>query len=632
MDAATGRILYMNLRDTWLRGSRKGPLGKRRSVDEARERAWELIQALYPDKADLLQPDGQGGPVAASGDRNTYTFIWNEHRNGIPVRPSTVKVSLNQYTLDCVYLQYDLRANLVFPEAETIMTAEEALAAFRRAARATPAYERTVPRDSSLPVHEPEVKLRYRFDVPRLLNAITGEFLNERGMVVTPEKPKAIPAGAAPLKPASLPVTGESAEAFSREVLELPADAAKWHFWAEGVSADSPSLQLHWTTPGREAIVVLDRETGRVLEAHRTLNGSIEGVPELTHEVREAAEQEAVRVVQRLYGDLVSHLMLYPADLSLSESGRITFHFQRYVNGIPFSSEGVQVTVDCRTGEWSDIGFNWTDEVDVPAPEGIISPQQAVDALFRDLVPKLRYDLIDGNDVYSVFSSEPVELVLVYDLFPPVGDQPVGYVFLIDPYTGEFPAASQKKRKVGSSPIEGHWAEGELRFLFERRLIDEDGLNPDRPASRAEVLKMLVGVRRVFKDFWPVREVEVPDTDAPNESKLGSLILQALHMGILRPEGFATVFGGEEQLSRAEFALWLARAMGFGRLAASRLKAEPSFVDAAQLTAEERNAAALLEALGIIPAGGAFRGAEPVTVAEAAAAVVRMVEYLSETR
>jgi len=631
VDATTGRILYVDLRDSRLRGFKKGPLGEPKSVEEARNRAWELVQALYPDKADSLQPDGKSAIAVPFGYWDTYTFVWNEHHNGIPVGSGTVMVSLDRYTLDCVFLQYDLRTNLVFPEGEAVITAEDALSVFRDAARPVLTYQVGYPSGSSLSGPESGVKLVYDMEIPVMLDAITGEFRNQLGLAVPWEEPKEVPAGAAPPKLAGLPVTRENAEAFSREVLELPADSEDWELsLRDEFDADSPMLELYWRSSEGQAAVVLDRETGRVLRARRNLRrfSSFEATSEPTPQEREAAEQEAIRVVQQLYGDLASDLKLEPQDLGSQLSGRLTFRFQRYVNGIRLASNGVEVTVHYPTGAWTDIDFVWTGEVEVPAPEGIISQEEVLEAYFRDRVPELAYYPKDGLASYSLEAWEPVELNLVYHLREPEGT--FGF-YGIDPYTGE-PLKRSMNESAVNSQLVGHWAEGELHFLLERGLITEDALNPDRPVTREEALNMLIGVFQEFKGLWSGRGVEIPYTDVPAGSRLAQSVRDALVSGILRPEGALPVFGRDEEIRRTEFALWLVRALDLDRLAQSDLKLEPGFVDAAQLTAEERNAAALLEALGIIPVGGEFRGAEPVTVAEAAAAVVRMVEYLSETR
>lgn len=630
VDALTGRIRSVDFSDC--RPLRKGPLGEPRSEDEARSRAWELIRALYPDKADSLQFDDSVPMFRPSNPWDTYTFSWTEHRSGIPVAPNTVVVSVDRYTLDYVFFRAQFDTDLVIPEAEAVVTKEEALAAFQEAAKPTLRYQVIYPTASSQFDAEPDVKLLYEVEVPAILDAVSGEFIEVYGTAAPQGEPKEVPGGGEPLKPASLPVTKETAEAFSREVLELPTDSEDWSRGMSDVNAGESVLQAYWMWSEGDAWVEIDRETGRVKGAYRnfTDSDSDEEALEPTPEQKEAAEQEAIRVVQRLYGDLLPDLRMEPVVWRrYYYGGQLTIRFQRYVNGIPYAHDGVDVNVDYRTGQWSSISFEWTDEVDAPAPDGIISPEEAIQAYFKDRVPVLVYYPKGG--LISVLSptEEPVELALVYGLRAP---EEALRAYGIDPFTGEPMTAGIDDAEVVDSQIAGHWAEGEIRFLLGRNLVDANALNPERPVTRAEALNLLIRLYEEYTHSWLWRDVVIPYTDVPKEGGLTNLVHDGLAIGILQPEGPEPVFGADEAISRADFVLWLVRALDLDRLADSGLKTASGFTDAAELSPAVRNAAAILAALGIIPASGELRGDEPLTLGEAAAALVRFVEYLQEVR
>lgn len=627
VDAVTGRVLGINLLDRFME-VKKGPLGEPRPEEEARSRAWELIQTLYPDKADSLMPYDGSGLARFYRQWDTYTFVWVEHHNGIPISPNTVMVAMDRYTLDYVYFQASFDDSLVIPDAVAAISAEDALSMFQQAARPLLWYTTVYPSYMSPLAAEPEVKLLYEVEVPDMLDAVTGEFVDRFGKAPLQGEPQEIPAGAAPLKPASLPLTAESGEAFSRQILELPADSDMVLDRSSlDDSADYSFVHLYWTGSKGYASVALDRETGRVRSAYRYFNDSddLEEVPEPTPEEREVAAKEAIRVVQQLYADLLPDLKLDSLGGGPSYyRGPLTFHFQRYVNGIPYDSDGVWVSVNYRTGKWTDISWSWTDEVEVPSPEGVISPEEAQQAHFRDRTAQLVYYPKSTAELFAP-SEQPQELVLVYRVSDPF--KAAGF-FGIDAFTGEPVTMGTGDADVMDSQLSGHWAEGELRFLLSRGLIDASTLNPDRPVTRAEALSILIGLHRLYQGFWSGRELAIPYIDVPKGSGLAEVVRQALQTGILRPEGPAPVFGADEEISRTEFALWLVRALEFGSLAESNLKTVPGFTDADGLNSTERNAAAFLEALDIIPAGGEFRGAEPLTLAEAAAALVRLIELL----
>lgn len=629
VDAVTGRILSFNLGDIDVRGLKKGPSGELQSEEEARSRAWELIEALYPDKVDSLQLSRSCTVYSPFSQVDAYTFCWTEHYNGIPIIPNAVAVSVDRYTLDYVYFQPAFESNLVIPEAEAVFTADEAFAAFQQAAKPTLRYAKIYPDSRSMIDGKWELRLLYDVEVPDLLDAATGEFAGILETVPSEDGPKQVPAGTAPLRPDSLPLDVASAEQYGREILELPSDMEGWTFSYYEASPDSPSLELYWMGPkGDDVGAVVDRQTGRVIRAYRNFSDSYaaDEVPKPTPQEREAAEQEAIRVVQRLYGDLLPDLKEEPAGgLPFYYGGRLYVHFQRYVNGIPYDGEGVYVVVDYRTGEWTDVSVEWSEEVEVPAPEGVISPEKAHQAYFKDLTAELVYYPLPEADVLFPSPEESINLALVYQLSGPDASHPV---FGIDAFTGEPITIKTVDAEAVDSQLAGHWAESEIRFLLSHNLIPPDALNPDRPVTREEALSLLIWVYREFEGYWYGRDVAIPYTDVSKEGGFADSVRQALRMGILRPEGPAPVFGGDDEISRAEFALWLVRALELGGLAESSLVTEPTFTDAAGLTPTVRNAAAFLEALGIIPAGGEFRGEEPLTLAEVAASLVRLAEYL----
>lgn len=177
--------------------------------------------------------------------------------------------------------------------------------------------------------------------------------------------------------------------------------------------------------------------------------------------------------------------------------------------------------------------------------------------------------------------------------------------------------------------LSGHWAEGELRFLLNYQILTAETLNPEGALTRAEAVKLLIDVYGQFLQSRVFTQgVEVPYTNVTVDDAHYVAVSHAVRLGVLRPEGESPAFGGDRQISRAEFAVWLVRIMELGELAQSDLQTVPTFTDGAELTPEQRKAVAFLEVLEIIPSGGAFRGTEPLTQAEAAAMVIRTLEYL----
>lgn len=639
VDAVTGRILQINM-DNSLRSPVKGPLGEPHSEEEARNRAWALVKELFPEESAALRPAPDTMPTYGPyGGLDAYNFTWMAYHNDVPVEPSAIRVSVDRYTLDYLFLASDLREDLVYPEGTAAVSVEEALTAFREGAAPTLRYQPIYPGYPYVGRPEPELKLLYQVEIPGVVDALTGKLVSYTGEEVTVAEPEAVPAGGTPVKPASLPLTQEEAIAYAGRILDLPAGSqVQTDSFGARSRDDGSAIFLHWYDEQDSANLSLDRETGRIEYAHRSI-GSMDRMvgpqpaEEPTAQQQEQGKQEAIRVVQRFYSDLLPNLKLeQDPPIIYSDGSSLSFRFQRYVNGIPFSHDGINVEVDAATGQWTSFSSSWEDEVNVAEPEGTVSADEARDAFFEGRTAQLIYQpkFKPWRPAYGPRQEQgPIELMLTYRLVSTDPSQGVG-IYGIDAFTGK-PVSSASEamdREALDEKLAGHWAEGELRFMLGRGMLNPSSFDPEGAITRIQALNMLLRSSQEFMGHYVREATEVPYTDLSPEDGWYETVRQAIASGMLRPAGSAPVFGGEEELTRGEFALWMVGLLRLGDLATSDLKAEPGFTDASDLTAEERNAVAFLEALEILSSGGQFRGEDSLTQAEAAAMAVRMMEYL----
>lgn len=108
----------------------------------------------------------------------------------------------------------------------------------------------------------------------------------------------------------------------------------------------------------------------------------------------------------------------------------------------------------------------------------------------------------------------------------------------------DFAALSDKQKR--------HWAKRYLRHMKRYRLLD-DVINPDRPATRAEVIRAVLKAYLVEVDAGETLEDIFPDTD-------DELIRKAYKLGIISgyPDG---TFKPNGQINRAEIAKIITRAI-----------------------------------------------------------------------
>ncbi|HLN64867.1 MAG TPA: S-layer homology domain-containing protein, partial [Symbiobacteriaceae bacterium] len=342
-----------------------------------------------------------------------------------------------------------------------------------------------------------------------------------------------------------------------------------------------------------------------------------------TPEQIEQARAAAVAVVQTYLSSLRPHLRMRPDPMPQYGPERpvASFNFVRYVGGIPVLDEAVSVNIDLNTMAWQEFSVTWSEGLEFPSPEGIVTPDQAEARFFAGRAPRLVYQAKYDNTWFPEKGGAPVhEAGLVYQLWPLNGSAVDARTGELLDWGGQAPGSYEAARKG----IAGHWAEGELRFLLGRGLVSAADLSPEGRVTRLMGVRLVqsAGIYR-SSEPWRPQYAEPPYTDVARESPAFGEVMNAFQQGWLRPAAGETEFRPDAPLTRAEFIVWVARAVGLGELARSEVAVRYTFTDGADLTVEQRNAALFLQALGILAKGDQLRGSDPITQAEAAAIIVR---------
>lgn len=77
--------------------------------------------------------------------------------------------------------------------------------------------------------------------------------------------------------------------------------------------------------------------------------------------------------------------------------------YYRVINGVPYYSDGVYVSINRDTGELQSYSRNWTDDVEFPPAEGTISLEEAEKAYMENLGLRLIYSFAKEDDVLKAF-------------------------------------------------------------------------------------------------------------------------------------------------------------------------------------------------------------------------------------
>lgn len=680
MTSFDGRPMY----NVWWRGSRGGPsqnvwveprtgeillmsrsFGPRslqtqgQSVPPADLRAVAevLVRRLLPDRWPSLGEFDRGGPPTSQ-----YQVSFVQMVRGVPFPERRVRVGLDEQSGEVVFYRLDWPADVTLPAGSAQVSADKASASLRSAAELElaylPARDRPGGRPTGfIPVWRPRLQ---QVD----LDAATGAFRDARGVEVDP----IVLAGGVPVPGASGGATGtataarlsrDDARALARRLLGLPADLAPRFEGDRGWPPGDSNLHFYWEVeqPPKGVLtyqVLVDPELGvlssvsrgapkaAVLDPGIGLGGN-EQVPNIGEA---AAREKALALVAQWYPQLAGQLRLRgAAEVKRSGFGPVrldgyAFTFERMANGIPVIGDGVQVSIEAKTGQWLSADVRWSRGQFLPAQSAVdreraeavfFAEREAVLMYARATAPAEPYAPADkgGGFVPGARASGHGPARLVYRLLPGAGvpshlagvavDARTGR--LLDPLGREVEQLATAYRELA-----GHWARRELEAMVERGALTAIAGDPapERPLSRIEALQLLVG--GYFYQQGASRSTS-PWTDLPREHPSFTYAAAALDLGLLeQPAGANAALRPDEPISRAEFSLLAARALGLGPLVRSALDVTPPFTDVAGDSPDVRRAVALLAALEVVRGNdGRFRPDDPVRRAEGAVWVVKLL-------
>lgn len=610
--AQTGKLTRLNLDQPQVLPLKEGPIQNPYPAEFAQIWARAKIRQLLPHQFAALReaPPGLAPQLVPSPwDRTTaYTFTWMPYIDEIPVLNSYVTLVLDKETLHTLYFDANLQDVSAAP-IKPALTPDEALAVFQdfglQLAYISSFDESWGQSNSYRPVW---LAQQASFTV----DPLTGQLRDEAGGPVDrADAPAPVPADASrALHPGPLPLAPDQALTFAAQVLDISAEQLTVH----ATSDPDGSYRIWSRDDSYYASLQIHPETGLIRSAYRPPATYRDEYPEPTEEEMAAARLAAIATVQRLYPSQLTHLRMPQA----SPYSPYDFFFQRYENGLPVQYEGVSIFIDPETLQWAHIYANWETKATFTSPNPAITKAVAEQIYFANRSAVLAY-------------TTPAYFI---PFFPgPAPNEAVTPAYILDARNVAGVDGISRQlldhmfrplhwRDQLAAAVAGHWAEQELHFAFQRGGYGLLAPNPSAPLTRLDAIRLLL----VEFDYWNYPAVpEMPYVDVANGSPTYWLVQAGLQAGWIIPQGSAPEFAGDQPISRAEFAMMVARYLQLGELASSKLRTETNYQDIGHLPQEQRNAIAFLEALGIVRPASTFRPNDAVTQAEGAAILVRLL-------
>lgn len=151
---------------------------------------------------------------------------------------------------------------------------------------------------------------------------------------------------------------------------------------------------------------------------------------------------------------------------------RYTRDYDRYVNGIRYINDGINVTMDAELGSVIYYSLDFEDK-EFDNPETVISGDTAYDSLLKVSPLKLLWVKVNGEYVQCWTVDK--------------------YGTLIDAFSGEeyTEYTYTEQQSYEYSDLKGHWAEDKITKLAEIQIgFEGEKFNPDSPISQYDLLRL----------------------------------------------------------------------------------------------------------------------------------------------
>ncbi len=313
---------------------------------------------------------------------------------------------------------------------------------------------------------------------------------------------------------------------------------------------------------GRYAYAYLDAVSGEVLSFYASEDVRNKKKTKNTDSMRASAELFISSIVPDIAGKV--------HDFSDTPSGGY-FRYSRSENGIELVSEGISISVSEYTGKILSYQKNWDYDTKFESPDGIISSEEALSAMFKKTPIKLTYIAL-GARYASASVSE--NAALVYK----VSEKTAPYISAKNGDALGYDLEPQKDKQSGyilQDDVKKHFSAEAVAALATNGIIvsDEELFKPDEVISQSEA----------------------------------ELLLKKLDGGYvpLRGEGNGEfVKGGGKSLLREDALGLLVRALGYGKAAEIKGIYNIDFKDADKISADRVGYVAIGRGLGIVSGDG----------------------------
>lgn len=616
---------------------------QRISRDEAQKAAEQFFAKALSSKRANVKLYDRNQPVQKTPltSQSYYNFRYARVVDGICFPENYVEIMVDG-TGKVTSMHTEWNDNVTFARPGSLLSLERATSLFRTQAKARLSY--------MLPWEQVEgetkkLYLTYRNPYTFLLDASTGKPISQTFKPLDTQA-EPIPVSTKPL-PAlyqGKPLTQDEAVRYAQKLFDLSLYELQGANYSD---QDYRGNRQIWHLEFRAKnegitpnylMLTIDANTGDVYQYFKEVRALSENTkPRWT---RDDLKVKAIESMRRWTPSLASSFALIETgeeEMMDPRSPRLTYQFQRFVNGIPAATGNATITFDAINGSLLSYSVDFGNESYPSKLEKHLSADEALDAWLKESEAELIYQLppLDPGVAVPFKGTGSVDIPkreakLVYRMNATPSEQPYTFDAAEGLWRSEANGKSVQLHRPAPTDISGHKAEKALLLMYEYDAISlEDGkLMPDRAITRGEMIEMLMASLnqgRIYEAAYAKRSASFDDV--AKGSRYFASVEAAVDRGLL--DKSASSLKPDEPITRAELADMIVRALGLGKLAAYEEMFRSDLTDIRDI--QESGAITIVTAVGIMqPDGKQFKPKATVSRAEAALSFVNFLEKRTE--
>lgn len=653
VDATTGKVINVDIM-TNLRGQASGIANL--TEDQAKEIGENFLNKISPQEfsqCKLTKNDNVN--YRLKGDPTTYNFNYCRVVNGIPFLGNYLNVNVDSVTGKI--RSYGFRwSNTQLPSQDSIISEEKATQLFKDNLNLDLKY---IPYrdDYSYNNKTQTTKIVYMPDMSTgvSLDATEGKMLDydntstfdKKTADLNEDQKKSFVGSYKPVQKLDKELSSSSAETIMKALVKdiygdgYDIGSINYQDNNNGYSSVLTCWSGNFTKKdsnnafGEQGQITIDSSTGKLVSISKFSlidkfgTGNDNSTPKLTWE---QAYDKSIETVKKYFPDKVKDIntkqtyinrTVYYNNIPQTDRS-YGFNFNRLVNGISYQDDAINISFNSITGEINNIDSRWTQNLNVPSSNGIMSKDDAQSIFFNTYKPQLQYALFNSSKDPK---NSDLGVKLIYGILD--GLQ-YGQLNGIDAVKGTFIDYNGQEidnnAELFKAKIKGSAVEKELSILASLGIVDTKNFDLNKQITRADLIKMLVnakGYRPYMLDSAP--NLKINYSGAKGDETYKYLQMAVLY-GVLDNSGD---FRGDEKITREEMVKDVVKLLGYDKLAQAKEIFILSYSDASDISPDNSGYAAISKGLGLTnDTDNKFKPKDQITMTDAAVTIYRALNSL----